>query len=122
MNPSKSHIFLSLALVLGMTTAVHADSLFTPPIVAQGGNYIECVAANVGNKTRDLTVEMYDSEGTIVGSQPFAIAPGQSRGFSLPGTAGGLRCGFIWKGHDDIRGVVRILQPGAGTVAAVPAE
>lgn len=117
--------FFALAGVFIAAPAIAAE-LSTPPLGAtslNGDNFAECVATNVGSGTREIVIQGFNSEGTIVAFNTFTVGPNMTRGFSVSEVAGLNFCKFTFTGNArDIRAAIHILDAGGdGIITALSA-
>jgi hypothetical protein len=115
----------ALVSLAAVAPAIAAE-LSTPPLGAtslNGDNFLECVATNVGNSTREVVFQGFNSEGAIVSFFTFALEPNMTRGFSISEIEGVNFCKFTFAGNArDIRAAIHILDAGGdGIIAALAA-
>ena len=67
--------FLLLGLVLA-AEAAHAATLFTPPLVPDGQNQLDCYLVNVSEKVREATIQVLNRDGEVLRSVDVALNPG----------------------------------------------
>ena len=84
----KSNIGLSIGVVLLTSPAIASDDnvLSTPPMYP--GNSIQCLAANIGNRTVKLLIEMVDQDGGVPFNETCQLPPGAIN-------AGGAQCAVL---------------------------
>jgi hypothetical protein len=124
MNVKKTLAIALLALILIGAESAYADELFSPPLPALAGNYLECSIVNVSNSTRTVRVRVFDSSGNQVSdSGDMELAAGAATGVSVPGGALGFYCTFTVQGQGKyFRASISVLQPGVGLISALRAE
>ena len=115
----------ALVLLAAIDPAIAAE-LSTPPLGAtslNGDNFSECVATNVGSSAREVFIQGYNSEGTIIAFSTFTIEPNMTRGFSISEVEGLNFCKFTFAGNArDIRAAIHILDAGGdGIITALAA-
>jgi hypothetical protein len=113
--------------LLAASGSVLAGELFTPSS-PQGvtGNSFTCFILNVDDKTRSVSVELKDADGTTQGPTliDFALAPGQTRGIVMESSIGFAYCKFTVQGNKDHfrAALVVTTQNGAVPTLALPAQ
>jgi hypothetical protein len=66
---------LLLGLVL-MAGAAYAVTLFTPPLVPNGNNQLDCYLVNVSDRVREATIEVRNRDGEVLKSVAVTLDPG----------------------------------------------
>jgi hypothetical protein len=128
MVAKKSFLFAPLLGLALMAGAVQAATLFTPPLVPDGANQLDCYIINVSDKERTVTIEVRNREGEAVlppveatlkpGEERVAVAPASASPSDAP-----RYCKFIVEGKpSNYRASVLVEQPGVGSISALPAE
>ena|SRR5262245_54431120 len=123
----KSLLFAPL-LGLVLTGAAHATTLFTPPLVPDGDNLLDCYIVNVGDKARAVTIAVLNREGEAVvppvevtlnpGEEKVATAQASDTASDAP-----RYCQFVVEGgRSNYRASALVREPGRGSISALPAE
>src|SRR5262245_4671583 len=70
---------LTPALLLGLvlTGVAHAAILFSPPLVPEGDNVLDCYLVNVSNQAREVTIQVFNRDGEAVKTVETTLDPGQ---------------------------------------------
>ena len=125
---------IATALMLGiiLTVGVYASqeddphattTLFTPPLVPDGNNQLDCYIINVSNKPRFVFIEALTKQGDVVAHWRENLAPGHEA-VAIANAADGPRsCRFAVEGagkHFRASGLV--VMPGVGSISALTAE
>lgn len=122
---SMKNVFL-LTLVLGLTSlagAAQAATLFTPPLVPDGENQLDCYLVNVSDQVRQATIEVRNRDGVVLESVEVTLKPGAEAVATV--LAGELPryCGFVVEGgRSHFRASILVRQPGVGSISALAAE
>ncbi len=109
-------------IVSVLSGVAYADELFTPPLPALFGDFLQCTLVNVGRTSQNVTVQAIDSTGAIVSNNAFVLGPGAGGGASIPSTAAGFYCKFIVEKAKTIRAAIAVLEPGVGLRSALSAQ
>ena len=68
---AKFIVFVS-ALVLMLSGSAYAGTVNTPPLFVTDAQFMDCMATNIAQVPKDITLVIYDSSGTaVVGPQDF---------------------------------------------------
>ncbi len=106
---------LTFALLAGLILiawAAHATTLFTPPLVPDGDNQLDCYLLNVSGQTLSASIEVLTHEGVVLEAVASVLADEQPR-----------YCKFVVEGNKlHFRGSILVRQPGVGSVSALSAE
>ena len=63
--------------VLALTTAVYAVDMYTPPLFAEGSDFIECKIANVSAAKHTVQIQLIDQLGAVLkDSGPISLPAG----------------------------------------------
>lgn len=113
--------------ISGKTSPSHrgnTDELFTPPLPALAGNFLQCSIVNVSAETRAVRIRYFDSLGNqVADSGEHDLGGSEGFGLSLPASAAGFYCSFSVAGSGNkFRASISVLQPGVGLISALPAE
>jgi hypothetical protein len=116
---------LGFVLVAG---AAQSATLFTPPLVPDGNNVLDCYLTNVSDKTRQVTIKVLNRLGEDVVEPVLAkLNPGEERVATAeasddPSDAPRY-CKFVVEGsRSDYRGSALVRKEGEGSISAVPAQ
>ena len=117
---------LSSALLSGLVLlagTAHAVTLFSPPLVAEGNNVLDCYLVNVSQQPRNVNIQILSREGTVLLSVPTVLAPGQEDVARAPAAQLPRYCKFIAQGlATHFRASVLVRQDGVGAISALPAN
>lgn len=108
--------------------AAQAATLFTPPLVPDGVNQLDCYIINVSDKERTVTIEVRNREGeTVLPPVTVTLQPGEERVAVAPASDvpsdAPRYCKFIVEGNpSNYRASVLVEEPGVGSISALPAE
>lgn len=99
-----------------------ADVLFSPPLVAEGQNVLDCYLVNVSQGRRYVTIEVLNRAGKVVEKVTTRLGPGEE---DVARAASGKLprfCKFTVQGNArDYRGSVLVRDDGVGAISALPA-
>ena len=128
----KFTILIGVLVISMVSTGIaYAGELFTPPLAPtslNGDNFAECVATNISDRTRDVLIQGFDSEGALAATLTASVDSNKTRGFSLsetPGPTGPVVfCKFSFRGSkDNFRAAIHVLDGGGeGTISALEAR
>ena len=127
MITKKSFLCASL-LSLVLAGAVHAATLFTPPLVPEGNNLLDCYLTNVSDKTHAVTIEVLNREGdAVVPTVEATLNPGEERVATAQAsdspTDAPRYCKFVVEGgRTNYRASALVREPGRGSISALAAE
>jgi hypothetical protein len=127
MSLKKSALFAPL-LGLVLAGAAHATTLFTPPLVPEGTNLLDCYIVNVSDKERVVTITVLNREGeAVVVPLDVTLQPGEEKVVTAPASEepsdAPRYCKFIVEGlRSNYRASVLVREPGRGSISALPAE
>ena len=111
-----------LALVLCAGTA-HAATLFTPPLVPEGDNRLDCYLVNVGDKTRKVLIQALNAQGTVVAEEPVTLAPSTEFVATSPSEDKPRYCKFVVVGPKNaFRASILVRDDGVGSISALAAQ
>lgn len=111
-----------LGLVLG-TEAAHAATLFTPPLVPEGKNQLDCYLVNVSNETREAAIEVLNRDGEVLDSVSVTLDPGTEKVATVEADRQPRYCKFWVEGsRSHFRASVLVRQKGVGAISALPAQ
>jgi hypothetical protein len=119
----------SLALALGTMlvwggTAAAADVLFSPPLVPEGQNTLDCYLVNVSNAPRQVKIEVFSRDGNVVKGGTITTTLGPGREDVARATADLLPryCKFTVQGkRQNFRASVLVRDETVGAISALPA-
>lgn len=113
-------------LLLGfmlMGGTAQADTLFTPPLVPEGSNQLDCYLVNVGNTAHKVTIEALTREGETLKSIKVTLKPGTEAVATVPANQLPRYCKFVVEGKSsDFRGSILVRKQGTGSISALSAE
>ncbi len=113
---------VAMALILGLSGAAQAATLWAGPLFSSAETSLLCSASNVGDKMLVVTIEVLDFEGTVLGRDEVTLQPGESQGRGFPNDGEAL-CRFTVPGsRANVRATAAIFEAGRGSIAAVPAR
>jgi|GEM_PF-5304033 len=112
---------LGLILVAGATQAA---TLFTPPLVPEGGNLLDCYVVNVSGKERAVTIVVLNREGeAVLPPVEVTLNPGEEKVATAPAGLSPRYCKFdVEGGRSFFRASVLVREPDVGSISALPAE
>ena len=122
----------TFALLLGLVWAAGAapavtikvfTTLFTPPLVPEGQNVLDCYLVNVSDQARDATIQVLNGDGTGLQSVGVTLNPGAESVATVSASQSPRYCKFDIEGSRmDFRGSILVRQPGFGSFSALPAK
>src|SRR5262245_48658249 len=113
---------VALGFVLWCGTA-QAATLFTPPLVPEGDNQLDCYLVNVSEKTRAATIQALDATGRVLKEVPVTLAPGAELVATVEADAKPRYCKFIVDGpRAAFRASVLVRDDGGGSISALAAQ
>jgi hypothetical protein len=99
-----------------------ADVLYSPPLVAEGRNLLDCYLVNVSRGSRWVTIEVLNREGQVVEKVGTTLGPGKEDVARTEAADGGRVCRFTVQGSArDYRGSILVRSGGVGAISALPA-
>jgi hypothetical protein len=111
---------LSLVLVAG---APHAATLFTPPLVPEGDNQLDCYLVNVSDKLREATIEVLNRDGEVLKSVDVELYPGAEEVATVEADELPRYCKFVVNGDKyDFRASILVRKDSDGSISALSAE
>ena len=116
-------ILIALVALLGVVAAAEASvDLWTPPLVAQAGQYASCRLSNVTALARTVQIRIYDYSGTVNYFTPvFQLAPFSNYNLEAVGFLQ-FMCRFTAPSKATVRGAAAVVSGGGSDTAAVPAQ
>jgi hypothetical protein len=122
---NRKQIF-TVAILFGlviMTGASHAATLFTPPLVPEGDNQLDCYLVNVSNKFREATIEVLNRDGEVLKAVDVELKPGAEEVATVESDELPRYCKFIVQGNrHDFRASILVRKDGEGSISALSAE
>ena len=111
------------AFLATLGTAQAGKVLWTAPADASfpGNQTIYCDAVNVGTTPQQVTFEILDNTGSVVGGPSSIVLPPE-QGNALGSFGGGTRCRFTVSGSTKKVRAVAVYDNGSGYTLAVPAN
>jgi hypothetical protein len=116
---------LMLAVGLAVATAAHAEAatLVSPPLVPEGTNFLDCYLVNVGEKARNVTIQVFSREGVAVMTVETTLDPGEEDVARATSDQNPRYCKFVVRGNvRDFRASILVRQDGVGAISALPAN
>jgi hypothetical protein len=116
---------LMSACILGLLFASSASALtlFSPPLVPEGNNVLDCYLVNVSNQARDVRIEIFSREGIAIETVRTTLQPGEEDVARAGADQLPRYCKFVVNGKKtDFRASVLVRQDGVGAISALPAE
>jgi hypothetical protein len=119
----------SLALAVGTViastgAATAADVLFSPPLVPEGENTLDCYLVNVSNAPRHVKIEVFSRDGNVVegGTITTTLGPGQEDVARATADLLPRCCKFTVQGKSrNFRASVLVRDEAVGAISALPA-
>ena len=116
---------LATTLIWGGTAAAAAtDVLFSPPLVPEGGNTLDCYLVNVSNTPRQVKIEVFNRAGEVVenGTVTTTLGPGQEDVARATADQLPRYCKFTVQGKKgNFRASVLVRDEAVGAISALPA-
>ena len=119
-----SKLVISAAAAVLWSGAAMADTLFSPPLVAEGNRLLDCYLANVGPVNRNVQIVVLNAKGkAVVGPVAVTLAPGEEKVARADANKLGRYCKFIVPApKSDFRASVLVFQEGVGATSALAAN
>jgi len=115
-------VALLLDLVLGVG-AIHAATLFTPPLVPGGDNQLDCYLVNVSDTLRKATIEVLNRDGEVLKSVDVELYPGAEEVATVEADELPRYCKFVVDGDkDQFRASILVRKDSDGSISALSAE
>jgi hypothetical protein len=115
-------LFLLLGLVL-VAGATYAATLFTPPLVPDGENQLDCYLVNVSDKLREATIQVLNRNGEVLRSVDVALNPGAEEVATVEAHEFPRYCKFVVDGgKNHFRASILVRKDGDGSISALSAE
>ena len=127
---ARKRIF-TVALLLGLvllTGATHEErgrtaTLFTPPLVPEGENQLDCYLVNVSNKLREATIQVLNRDGEVLLSVDVALNPGAEEVATVVANELPRYCKLVVDGgKNHFRASILVRKDGDGSISALSAE
>jgi hypothetical protein len=100
-----------------------ADVLYSPPLVAEGPNVLDCYLVNVSPTRRWLMIEVLNRAGQVVERVTTTLGPGEEDVARATSDKQPRFCRFNVQGRArDYRGSVLVRSNGVGAISALPAS
>jgi len=120
---TKKKLALVVVLGLAMTGTGYAVTLFSPPLVPEGDNFLDCYLVNVSNAPRDVTIQVFNRDGVAVETVETTLAPGQEDVARALSNQNPRYCKFEVEGKKSYyRASILVRQDGVGAISALPAN
>jgi hypothetical protein len=104
-------------------TAAYAAELFSPPLVPDGDNVLDCYLVNVSDQSRKVTIQVFNRAGVAITTVDTTLAPGQEDAARAESSLQPRYCRFEVDGkRPHFRASVLVRQDGVGAISALPAE
>jgi len=114
---------LAAVVLASAAGAARADTLFSPPLVADGTNFFDCYLVNVSLKPRKVRIDVISREGDVVESVETTLGPGQEDVARATSDLRPRYCKFVVQGAKQLyRASVLVRQDGVGAISALPAQ
>ena len=120
----KSMALAAGAVIAWTGAAAAADVLFSPPLVPEGQNTLDCYLVNVSNAPRQVKIEVFSREGNVVegGGIITVLGPGQEDVARPTADLLPRYCKFTVQGkRRDFRASVLVRDDAVGAISALPA-
>jgi hypothetical protein len=119
--------FMALAFATLSTpaAAAHSHTLFTPPLVPQGHNLLDCYLMNVSDKAREASIEVLNQYGVVLRVLPVNLAPGEEKAATVVAALSPRYCKFIVEGRPAdfrVHASIFVREDMVGAVSALPVE
>ena len=113
-----------VALAAALSGVAQAATLYTPPLVPQGGRDLNCNVVNVSATAKTLRIQLLNLSGGIVkDSNDIVLAPGEVGFDFADGSEGPLYCKFTVNGaKTTVRTSSCVFEAGVGCIAVVQGE
>jgi hypothetical protein len=122
MTASKSLISACILSLL-IASSASAVTLFSPPLVPDGDNVLDCYLVNVSNQARGVRIQIFNREGDVIETVETTLQPGQEDVARANADQLPRYCKFVVNGKKtDFRASVLVRQDGVGAISALPAE
>ena len=114
---------LAVILVLVATGTGHAVTLFSPPLVPEGDNFLDCYLVNVSEVPRDVTIQVFSRDGVVVETVETTLDPGEEDVARAQSGQNPRYCKFVVEGKKSYyRASILVRQDGVGAISALPAN
>ena len=114
---------LAVILVLVATGTGHAVTLFSPPLVPEGDNFLDCYLVNVSEVPRDVTIQVFSRDGVVVETVETTLDPGEEDVARALSSQNPRYCKFVVEGKKSYyRASILVRQDGVGAISALPAN
>lgn len=118
-KPLMSACLLSLLFA----SSASALTLFSPPLVPEGNNVLDCYLVNVSNQARNVRIQIFNRDGGVIETVDTTLQPGQEDVARADANQLPRYCKFVVAGkRADFRASVLVRQDGVGAISALPAE
>lgn len=116
-------LLLSVTLFSLCNTLTYGAELFSPPLVPDGDNVLDCYLVNVSNQSRNVTIQVFNRAGVAITTVTTTLAPGQEDVARAESSLQPRYCRFDVDGkRSHFRASVLIRQDGVGAISALSAE
>jgi hypothetical protein len=118
-------LVLTVVLILALTGAARAATLFTPPLFLEGeGRLLVCHLTNVTAQSRSVQSRIFNAVGTVVvGTRNFTLAAGETELLDAAAAHIPRYCKFTVDGpKSTVRASACVTELGVGCIAAVTAQ
>jgi hypothetical protein len=110
-------------LTAGQSQGLLAAELFSPPLVPDGDNVLNCYLVNVREQVRKATIQVFNRSGVAVTTVETTLSPGQEDVARADASLLPRYCRFEVDGkRSHFRASVLIRQDSVGAISALPAE
>jgi hypothetical protein len=109
--------------IIPIVGANSTTTLFTPPLVPQGENVLDCYLVNVSDAQRQATIQIFNRDGLVVQSVETTLNPGHEDVARAAASQLPRYSKFVVQGRREFfRASILIRQEGVGAISALPAE
>ena len=117
------NVFFSALLFSMAGTPTFAAELFSPPLVPDGSNVLDCYLVNVSDETRQATIQVFNRTGVAVATVETTLGPGQEDVARADASLQPRYCRFDVDGKSShFRASILVRQDGVGSISALAAE
>jgi hypothetical protein len=119
----RKRLLLACAALLLPGATAQAAELITPPLVAEGGQVLDCYLVNVGDVVRQVTIEVLNREGESVETVETELEPFEEDVARTTSEQEGRVCVFTVEGRKrEYRGSILVRRENVGAISALPAS
>ena len=112
-----------LGLLVALVSEAQGATLWTPSLAPAGTNELRCELQNVGNEQLDVSIDILDWDGDVVGSGETFALPGGSAAWAADASDHPRACRFRFRGSKrNVRASACVYQSDVGCIAEVSAQ